>query len=182
MESARRLSPISFTVGASGRRSRCGRSAAPRFPKNMLESELFGHEKGAFSGAVEQRIGRFEEAGGGTISPTRSASCPRAPGQIAARDYRWRVSAHRSGRDLLTNARVLAASNRDPEAEIAAGQASREDPFLPAPTSRRFTFLRCASDRRTSCRWRRTSSGCSRAKIALLRLGDGRPPALPLAR
>ena len=44
-------------------------------PKELIESELFGHEKGSFTGAVEQRIGRFEQANGGTLFLMRLGIC-----------------------------------------------------------------------------------------------------------
>ncbi|MBI5381674.1 MAG: sigma-54-dependent Fis family transcriptional regulator [Opitutae bacterium] len=98
-------------------------------PENLLESEFFGHEKGAFTGAAAQRIGRFEEAEGGTIfldeigelTPALQAKLLRV---IQDGSFR-RVG---SGRELRTNARVLAATNCDLPARIAAGHF-RDDLF-----------------------------------------------------
>jgi DNA-binding NtrC family response regulator len=98
-------------------------------PENLLESELFGHEKGAFTGAVQQRVGRFEEAIGGTIFLDEIGELPpslQAKLLRVVHDGTFRRIG--SGRDLATDARVLAATNRDLEAEIAAGRF-REDLF-----------------------------------------------------
>jgi transcriptional regulator with PAS, ATPase and Fis domain len=98
-------------------------------PETLLESELFGHEKGAFTGAVAQRAGRFEAAGGGTIfldeigemSPPLQAKLLRV-----TQDGRFqRVG---SNAEILTNARILASTNRNLEAEVKAGRF-REDLF-----------------------------------------------------
>ncbi len=98
-------------------------------PENLLESELFGHEKGAFTGAVQTRVGRFEEAAGGTLFLDEIGELPPALQAKLLRvinDGTFRRIG--SGRDLRTDARVLAATNRDLEALIAAGQF-REDLF-----------------------------------------------------
>ncbi len=96
-------------------------------PENLLESELFGHEKGAFTGAYTQRVGRFEEANEGTIlldeivemSPALQAKLLRV-----LQDGRFqRVG---SNKELHTNARILAATNRDLEEVVANGEF-RED-------------------------------------------------------
>jgi DNA-binding NtrC family response regulator len=98
-------------------------------PENLLESELFGHEKGAFTGAVQQRIGRFEEATGGTLFLDEIAELPpplQAKLLRVINDGTFRRIG--SARDQRTDARVLAATNRDLETEIAAGRF-REDLF-----------------------------------------------------
>ncbi|HXI85583.1 MAG TPA: sigma-54 dependent transcriptional regulator [Verrucomicrobiae bacterium] len=96
-------------------------------PETLLESELFGHEKGAFTGAYTQRIGRFEEANQGTIfldeivemSPSLQAKLLRV-----LQDGRFqRVG---SNKELHTDARILAATNRDLEEVVANGEF-RED-------------------------------------------------------
>jgi DNA-binding NtrC family response regulator len=98
-------------------------------PENLLESELFGHEKGSFTGAVQQRIGRFEEANRGTIFLDEIGELPPALQAKLLRiinDGTFRRTG--SGGDLRTDARVIAATNRDLEAQIAAGRF-REDLF-----------------------------------------------------
>ena len=98
-------------------------------PENLLESELFGHEKGSFTGATQQRIGRFEEANHGTIFLDEIGELP-LPLQAKLLRVIHDGSFRRigSGRDFHTNARVLAATNRDLEVQIAAG-LFREDLF-----------------------------------------------------
>jgi DNA-binding NtrC family response regulator len=96
-------------------------------PENLLESELFGHERGAFTGASTQRIGRFEEANGGTIfldevgemSPQLQAKLLR----VTQNGTFQRVG---SNKEIQTNARILAATNRDLELDVKRGRF-RED-------------------------------------------------------
>ena len=91
-------------------------------PRDLIASELFGHEKGAFTGATQQRLGRFELAGGGTIFLDEVGELP-AETQIALLRVLQEHEFERVGgsRSLQTDVRVIAATNRDLQAAIAAG-------------------------------------------------------------
>ncbi len=88
----------------------------------MIASELFGHEKGAFTGATQRRLGRFELAEGGTIFLDEVGELP-AETQIALLRVLQEHEFERVGGtgSIRTNVRVIAATNRDLEAAIAAG-------------------------------------------------------------
>jgi DNA-binding NtrC family response regulator len=98
-------------------------------PENLLESELFGHEKGAFTGAVAQRIGRFEVANGGTIFLDEIADMS-PPLQAKLLRVTQDGCFHRVGSNTerQTNARILAATNRNLEDDVKTGRF-REDLF-----------------------------------------------------
>jgi len=97
--------------------------------ENLLESELFGHEKGAFTGATSRRIGRFEEADGGTLfldeigelSPSIQVKLLRF---LQEREFQ-RLG---SNVNLQVDVRIISATNRDLEAQVKEG-SFREDLF-----------------------------------------------------
>ena len=91
-------------------------------PRDLITSELFGHEKGAFTGATQRRLGRFELAEGGTIFLDEIGELP-AETQIALLRVLQEHEFDRVGGtgSIRTNVRVIAATNRDLEAAIAAG-------------------------------------------------------------
>ena len=98
-------------------------------PATLIASELFGHEKGAFTGALQRRLGRFELAEGGTIFLDEIGELP-AETQIALlRVLQEREFQRVGGSQLIrVDVRVIAATNRDLESAIAAG-AFRKDLF-----------------------------------------------------
>jgi transcriptional regulator with PAS, ATPase and Fis domain len=98
-------------------------------PETLLESELFGHEKGSFTGASAQRIGRFELARDGTIFLDEIGDMsPPLQAKLLRITQDGRFSRVGSNRELHTNARILAATNRNLEDEVKAGRF-REDLF-----------------------------------------------------
>jgi hypothetical protein len=98
-------------------------------PETLLESELFGHEKGSFTGASAMRVGRFEVADGGTIFLDEiTEMSPGLQAKLLRVTQDGKFQRIGSNREIRTNARILAASNRDLEAEVKAGRF-REDLF-----------------------------------------------------
>jgi DNA-binding NtrC family response regulator len=98
-------------------------------PETLLESELFGHEKGSFTGAVAQRIGRFELADGGTIFLDEIGDmAPALQAKLLRVTQEGCFNRVGSSIELQTNARILAATNRNLEEEVRAGRF-REDLF-----------------------------------------------------
>jgi len=98
-------------------------------PRDLIASELFGHEKGSFTGAVQRRLGRFEMAEGGTIFLDEVGELP-IETQIALLRVLQEREFERVGgtRSIPTNVRVVAAPNRNLPAAIAA-QTFRSDLF-----------------------------------------------------
>jgi transcriptional regulator with GAF, ATPase, and Fis domain len=98
-------------------------------PRDLIASELFGHEKGAFTGATQQRPGRFELANGGTLFLDEVGELP-AETQIALLRVLQEHEFERVGgtRRIRADVRVIAATNRDLQAAISAG-SFRSDLF-----------------------------------------------------
>ena len=111
-----------------------GRAAGPMMvfdcgavPPNLIESELFGHEKGAFTGAVMTRQGLFEMAHGGTLFLDELGELPLElqPKLLRALESR-EVRRVGGSRPIRVDVRIIAATNRDLEAEVTAGRFRKD--------------------------------------------------------
>ncbi len=111
-----------------------GRTAAPflalncaAIPETLLESELFGHERGAFTGAERRRIGKFEQAHGGTLFLDEIGDMsPATQAKVLRLIQEQRFERLGGNETIQTDVRLIAASNKDLKALVAAGRF-RED-------------------------------------------------------
>ena len=115
---------IARAIHSKSRRSSCAFVSVncAAIPRDLIASELFGHEKGSFTGAVQRRLGRFEMAEGGTIFLDEVGELPLGT-QIALLRVLQEHEFERVGgtRSIQTNVRVIAATNRNLQAAINAG-------------------------------------------------------------
>lgn len=99
-------------------------------PENLLESELFGHEKGAFTGAVARRIGKFEEANDGTLLLDEiSEMASHLQAKMLRAIQEQEIDRLGSAQPVKVNIRLIATSNRDLEEEVRIGNF-REDLYF----------------------------------------------------
>lgn len=102
---------------------------AAAIPSDLIESELFGHEKGAFTGAVSQAIGKFEQANGGTLFLDEIGDMPAdAQTRLLRALQSGRIRRVGGRQEISVDVRIVAATNRDLAPMIAAG-TFREDLF-----------------------------------------------------
>lgn len=99
-------------------------------PENLLESELFGHEKGAFTGATQRRIGKFEEASSGTLLLDEvSEMAPQLQAKLLRVLQEKEITRVGSNDAVKVDVRIIATSNRDLEAFVKSG-GFREDLYF----------------------------------------------------
>jgi DNA-binding NtrC family response regulator len=99
-------------------------------PENLLESELFGHEKGAFTGAIARRIGKFEEASGGTLLLDEiSEMHPRLQAKLLRAIQERVIDRVGGSQPVKVDIRLIATSNRDMQDEVRKG-TFREDLYF----------------------------------------------------
>jgi DNA-binding NtrC family response regulator len=99
-------------------------------PENLLESELFGHEKGAFTGATGRRIGKFEEAHGGTLLLDEvSEMHPQLQAKLLRAIQEKKITRIGSNDEVKVDCRIIATSNRNLEESVKKGEF-REDLYF----------------------------------------------------
>ena len=99
-------------------------------PENLLESELFGHEKGAFSGAIARRVGKFEAADGGTLLLDEiSEMDPRLQAKLLRALQEREIDRLGGAAPVRVDVRILATTNRDLQADVQRGNF-REDLYF----------------------------------------------------
>jgi DNA-binding NtrC family response regulator len=123
-----------FARAIHGESTRAGRSFIAvncgAIPSQLVESTLFGHEKGAFTGAVEKAIGKFREADGGTIFLDEVGELPlEAQVKLLRILQQKEVEPVGAARAIPVNLRVISATNRDLEADVKSGRF-REDLYF----------------------------------------------------
>lgn len=96
-------------------------------PSELIESELFGHEKGSFTSAIKQRIGKFEQADGGTLFLDEIGDMSSsAQAKVLRALQEGKITRVGGDKEINVNVRIIAATNKDLKKEIAAGNF-RED-------------------------------------------------------
>ena len=132
------------------------RSTAPRSPRTCSNRELFGHEKGAFTGAVARRIGKFEEANGGTLLLDEiSEMDPRLQAKLLRAIQEREIDRVGGTQPIKVDIRIIATSNRDLEDEVRDGSFREDLYFRLNVVNLRIPPLR--ERPRTSRRWPITS-------------------------
>jgi formate hydrogenlyase transcriptional activator len=120
-------------------------------PQSLIAAELFGHEKGAFTGAQQRRLGRFELADGGTIFLDEVGELPPETQIALLRVLQEREFERIGGNTLIrTDVRVITATNRNLQDAIAAGTFRSDLFYSIALMCFRSTFPRCANARKIS--------------------------------
>ena len=126
-------------------------------PDNLVESILFGHEKGAFTGATEKHTGKFVEASGGTLFLDEVGELPPAAQVKLLRAIQeGEVEPVGARKPVKVDVRIISATNRDLIADVKPAASART--CSTACTCFRSRCRRCASGRRTSPTWCGTSS------------------------
>ena len=133
-------------------------------PEDLLESELFGYEKGAFTGAGARKQGKFEQAHEGTIFLDEIGEMsPGLQAKLLQVLQDGRFSRLGGNQEIAVDVRVVCATNRKLDAMVREGTLPR-GPLLPPQRRHRDAAAACASGARRSRRWSRTS--CARSRPA----------------